>query len=79
MTPRSVNVPIAFIPDESWPLPPSIMIRSGIAAKLGSRSASCGERSACSTRRETRRESTSFIEAKSSGPPVRSPRIRKRL
>ena len=36
------------IPAESWPLPPSITTRSGSAAKLASRSASWGERSACS-------------------------------
>ena len=39
----------ARIPAESWPLPPSITISPGSVAKLPSRSASCGERSAWST------------------------------
>ena len=60
--------PSARIPAESWPLPPSITIRSGSEAKLSSRSASCGERSACSSSGRRRRPSTSSIEAKSSGP-----------
>src|SRR5512143_2200893 len=46
-TPRSSSGWSAFMPAESWPLPPSITIRSGRAAKLASRSESCGEMSAC--------------------------------
>ena len=40
--PRSSSGASARMPAESWPLPPSITIRSGSEAKLSSRSESCG-------------------------------------
>jgi hypothetical protein len=71
----SRNSPSAASPDDSCPLPPSITISAGTDANDSSYERSCGDRSRCATNWAIRRDSTSFIAAKSS---CTAPRIANR-